>query len=283
MRNFCTEPSSLLATMSAGSLAGLGRSSAASRPRSGARLRPAPPARRCVERARLGGRDVHRQVLAEVGVAAGHVDQHADLGAAVHVAGDRALGFHALEAADRHVLADLAHQRGTRRLDRAFAERQRRQRGDVGRAFARRPVAASFAANARKSSFLATKSVSQFTSTIAPSLPSALTLMATMPSAATRLDAFAALLPSLTRRISSALREIAAGLGQRLLALHHRRVGLLAQFLDHCCGDFRHRYSQTLANLREHSRKGGCAPPFVLWRAAYARAALPCLRRGRRF
>jgi len=35
--------------------------------------------------------------------------------------------------------------------------------------------------------------------------------------------------------------EIAAGLGQRLLALHHRRVGLLAQFLDHAGGNRRHR------------------------------------------
>src|SRR5467141_1522662 len=60
-------------------------------------------------------------------------------------------------------------------------------------------------ANAWNSSFLATKSVSQFTSTIEPTLPDAPTSIATMPSAATRVDALAALLPSLTRRISSAL------------------------------------------------------------------------------
>src|SRR5262245_41246615 len=58
---------------------------------------------------------------------------------------------------------------------------------------------------ARKSSFFATKSVSQFTSTIEPSLPSALTSTATIPSAVTRAAARLALLPSLTRRISSAL------------------------------------------------------------------------------
>ena len=36
------------------------------------------------------------------------------------------------------------------------------------------------------------------------------------------------------------LAQVAAGFGQRLLAFHHRRIGLLAQFLDHACGDFRH-------------------------------------------
>jgi len=59
--------------------------------------------------------------------------------------------------------------------------------------------------SARKSSFLATKSVSQFTSMIEPSLPSAEMLIPTTPSAATRVAALEALLPSLTRRISSAL------------------------------------------------------------------------------
>ena len=47
-----------------------------------------------------------------------------------------------------------------------------------------------------------TKSVSQLSSTIAPVVPD--TLAATTPSAAIRDDAFEALLPSLTRRISSA-------------------------------------------------------------------------------
>ena len=60
------------------------------------------------------------------------------------------------------------------------------------------------AARARKSSFLATKSVSQFISTMAPVLPSAEICTATTPSAVMREAALLALLPSLTRRISSA-------------------------------------------------------------------------------
>src|SRR5690606_19434242 len=63
---------------------------------------------------------------------------------------------------------------------------------------------ASSRENARKSSFFATKSVSQLTSTIAPSLRSSDCQMPTTPSAVTRAAALLALLPSLTRRISSA-------------------------------------------------------------------------------
>src|SRR3569832_1551688 len=58
--------------------------------------------------------------------------------------------------------------------------------------------------SAMKSSFFATKSVSQLTSTLAADLPAALMALGTMPSAATRPALLAALLPKRTRRISSA-------------------------------------------------------------------------------
>jgi hypothetical protein len=57
-------------------------------------------------------------------------------------------------------------------------------------------------AKARKASFLLTKSVSQLTSTSAPTSPA--TAAAITPSAVIRDAALPALLPSLTRRISSA-------------------------------------------------------------------------------
>ena len=57
--------------------------------------------------------------------------------------------------------------------------------------------------NAKKSSFFDTKSVSQLTSSIA--LASALVPNTITPSAVTRAAALPALLPSLTRKISSAL------------------------------------------------------------------------------
>jgi hypothetical protein len=66
-------------------------------------------------------------------------------------------------------------------------------------------ICATSAANARKSSFLATKSVSQFTSTIAAVFASGATYRPITPSAAMRLAAFDALAPLLIRSSSSAL------------------------------------------------------------------------------
>src|SRR5450631_3198446 len=63
---------------------------------------------------------------------------------------------------------------------------------------------ATSAANALNSSFLATKSVSQLTSTIAPTLPSGETSRPMTPSAATRSAALDALAPLLMRSSSSA-------------------------------------------------------------------------------
>lgn len=59
--------------------------------------------------------------------------------------------------------------------------------------------------SAMKSSFLVTKSVSQFTSAMAADLRSGAMRMLMSPSAAMRLAALFALLPKRTRRISSAL------------------------------------------------------------------------------
>src|SRR5712692_10187176 len=64
---------------------------------------------------------------------------------------------------------------------------------------------ASERAKFRKSLFLATKSVSQLTSTIAPILASAATWIAMTPSAAVRAEALDALFPRRTRSSSSAL------------------------------------------------------------------------------
>ncbi len=64
---------------------------------------------------------------------------------------------------------------------------------------------ATLRANAMKSSLRDTKSVSQLTSTIAPVLPSGVTVAPTTPSAATRPAALDALAPLLIRSSSSAL------------------------------------------------------------------------------
>ena len=74
----------------------------------------------------------------------------------------------------------------------------------VSAGFCSATTCAKFFANAIKSSFFATKSVSQLTSIIAPFFPSALINMLTSPSEATRPAALLALAPLLMRSKSSA-------------------------------------------------------------------------------
>ena len=110
----------------------------------------------------------------------------------------------------------------------------RRRRRSARRAAATKPV---------NSALRPTKSVSQLTSTSTPILPS---------SAHERGDG------ALVRGAAGLLGErgqaaraqdvdgrvdVAVGLGERLLAVHHARAGALAELLDHAGGDLSHRYA----------------------------------------
>src|SRR6185295_11250150 len=64
---------------------------------------------RLVQIRRLGEGDVHRHILADV-IRPLEIDQHADLRPGMHVKHELALRLHALEAADGDVLAELLHQ-----------------------------------------------------------------------------------------------------------------------------------------------------------------------------
>jgi len=185
---------------------------------------------------------VHRDVLAELLVAADQVQQHADLGATMDVGEQLALGFHADEAADAHVLADLAHQCSARRFDRTLAQRQRRQGGDVGRILAGNQLAAVLHER-------------QEVVVLGDEVGLAIDFEDRAELAVGRdIDAHNAfggdaggglggLVAELDAQDLFGLDHVASRFGQRLLAFHHRRVGLLAQFLDHACGDFRHANS----------------------------------------
>jgi hypothetical protein len=143
------------------------------------------------------------------------------------------------EAADAHVLADLADQRGTGRLDRAAAHRQGRQGRHVGRILFRHQLRAigsqleelvilgdevGFAVDLENAAQLAVGGDVDRHHALGGDAGRGL----------------AGLVAQLDAQDFLGLRHVAGRLGQRLLALHHRRVGLLAQFLDHACGDFRH-------------------------------------------
>ena len=193
------------------------------------------------------------------------VDQHADLAAAVHVRRELARRGAAREAADRQVLADLLHERrrgAPRRCRprRASARRARRRRPDRR---ARRAARARSRTRGNRRS-CATKSVSQFTSTIAPSSRPARRTVPITPSAATRPAAFDAFAPLLMRSSSSAFARSPPRLGQRLLAFHHAEPGALAQVHHHACGNFRHVVAP-VALLGRMRRAGG--PPRPTSRA----------------
>jgi hypothetical protein len=175
------------------------------------------------------------------------VDQNTNLGAAMHIGSKLSRGLHANEATDRKVLADLADQRGTRRFDRTVAHRQGRQGSHVGGVMRLRPAPRNLLASFRKSSFLATKSVSQLISIIAPIVPSSDKWMATTPFRGNPTGSLAGFGTKLDAQNFFGLAEIASGLGQSPLAFHHRRVGSFAQLFHHACGNFRHFHSPLAA------------------------------------
>ena len=70
--------------------------------------------------------------MSEFFVTANHVDESGNLGAAVHVLVELALSLEAHEAAEAHVLADLAHEGGTDLLKRLAVQLESGKSGNVG-------------------------------------------------------------------------------------------------------------------------------------------------------
>ncbi|MCY1522514.1 hypothetical protein D9M68_573720 [compost metagenome] len=189
---------------------------------------------------------MHRQVLAHF-FGARVLDQHANA-AAVHVAGQRVGGLDALEAADRHVFADLADQGGAGRFDRAFAVRQRRQRGHVGRVLRGDQFGqlvheshevvvlgdeVGFAVNFDDGALLGVGGDEQTDQAFSGDAGGGL----------------AGLVAQLDAQDFLGAGQVALGFRQGLLALHHGGVGLFAQFLDQGSGNFSHVCSNFARDL----------------------------------
>ena len=178
---------------------------------------------------RVDRRDVHGEIPRQRFVAALQRDQRADA-RAVHVGAQRPRRRDAHEAAHRDVLADLGDQgaalilEGARAAVSAASSASRRPAECVSAALA------TSRANAWNSSPRATKSVSQLTSTS--------TALGPERSTATRAfggDPRGLLVglrePALAHELGGRV-QIALGLDQRLLALHHAGAGALAQLFD---------------------------------------------------
>ena len=141
---------------------------------------------------------------------------------------------------------------------------QRGQRGDIGRILAQPPSRPASLASARKSSFLATKSVSQLTSIMAADLPSA--LMAIVHHAFSRhaAGALAGLVAEAARagfpRPSACRRRLPFS------AFLQSIIGasvLLAQILDHACGNFCHFELPIPVSNNSMRKEGHDAPPRI--------------------
>jgi hypothetical protein len=185
-------------------------------------------------------------------VTADHVDHHADLRAAVNVARDPALGLDPREAPDRHVLADAADHGAAHLVYGRTVQRQGRQRRHIHR-IVRGHQRGQIARERQKVLVLGDEIG------LAVDLDDG-----TEPGVggdvrrdhAFRGDAapgFACLVSQAHAQNLLGLAGIAVGLGQRLLAFHHRRVGFLAQLFHHRRGDFRHKLTPR-ATRAWHSR-----------------------------
>jgi len=185
---------------------------------------------------------VHRQILGQGFVAADHVDQHADLGAAVDVAGRGTLGFSANEAADGHVLADLADEGLADLFNGLAVDLEGGQGFDVGRVLG-------------GDEFGNVLDEGQEVVVLGDEVGLAVDFdhraQLGVGGDVDADDAFGGhaggslggLVAQLDAQDFFGLGHVASGFGQGLLALHHGCVGFLAQLLDHACGDFRHACS----------------------------------------
>ena len=109
------------------------------------------------------------------------------------------------------------------------------------------------AASCWNCSFLATKSVSQLSWIIAPSAAATRPLLAVR--SAPRLAALAA---PLTRSNSAACVEVAVGLLERLLRVHHAGAGGVPELLDVCGGEVRHFSLPLVLRVAAHVRLRTC-------------------------
>eukprot|EP00042_Codosiga_hollandica_P002739 m.12180 g.12180 ORF g.12180 m.12180 type:complete len:537 (-) comp17340_c0_seq1:210-1820(-) len=190
------------------------------------------------QRSGLHRGDVHGDVLGG-DVVTFELDDHADAGA-VQVRSQLAAGV-ALEAADRHVLADLADQALAHvfhgRAEAFLGQRQGRQGGHVsGVLFSHQ---ASQRAHESQEGVVLRDEVG---------LAVHFDQRAVAADHGRGDDAFgsdargglASLVAQLDAQDLFSAAQVAVGLGQRLLAFHHRGVGASTQFAHHACGDSSH-------------------------------------------
>src|SRR5690606_887935 len=173
---------------------------------------------------------------------AGELDQHADL-ATVDIAGQLVGGLETIEAADGNVLADLADQGCAGAFDRAIAHGQFVQCGDIGRVLFSNQLD-HLIDEADEVVVLGDKVGFAVDFDDCAALAVGRHIQADEAFSRDTGCSLACFVAQFYTENLFSTGQVAFGLGQCLLALHHRRVGFLAQFFNHGCGNLCHSFLQ---------------------------------------
>src|SRR5690606_30777884 len=189
----------------------------------------------------LGSRNVHGDVLADF-FGTGQVDQHTNA-PAVNVARQTVSGFEALEATHRHVFADLTHQGGTDAFHSAVTEGQLAQGRNVGGGLLG-DQACQIVHEGDEVVVLGYEVGLAVDFDHSAGLAVVGNVQADQALGGHTRGGLAGLIAKLDAQNFLGAGQVAVCFGQRFLAFHHGRVGLLAQFLDHACSDLGHNFLQ---------------------------------------
>ncbi|MNY06697.1 hypothetical protein D3C86_1394670 [compost metagenome] len=178
---------------------------------------------------------MHGHVLGG-GFVAVELDHHADT-RAVQVRHQLAAIGVAGEAADRHVLADLADQRGAGGFHRHAVDFQCRQGSHVSRVL----LGDQFGHLGREGQeVVVLRHEVGFAVQLDQHAGRAVDVRGHHAFGGHARRRLAGLVAQLDAQQLFSLVQVAIGFRQGLLAFHHRRVGLRAQFCNHACGNCRH-------------------------------------------
>src|SRR5690554_2262237 len=189
----------------------------------------------------LGSSNVHGNVLAHF-VVTSEVNQHADA-TAVDVAGQLVSRFETLETTDRHIFTDLADQSRANGFDGAVTEGGFAQGCNISR----RLFSDQLCQIIHESDEVVVLGdevgfAVDFDHCAALSVGG--DMQADQAFRGDTCSCLAGLVAQLDAQNFLSTSHVAVGFRQRLLAFHHGRVGLLAQFLDHGCGNLGHNFLQ---------------------------------------
>ena len=195
-----------------------------------------------VDSLRLGGGDVHGDVVSNFIVAANNVNNGSDLGAAVHILVQLALSFETLEATEGHVFADLANESRTDFFEGLAVNIESRQSSDVSRVLFGNQTNRILG---HLLEFFVLGNEVGFRVDFKDGADLAVFAHVNRHNAFSRHagSGLAGLVAELDAKDLFCLGGVTVSFREGLLAFHHRGVGLFAKRLNHCGSNSGHSFS----------------------------------------